>query len=85
MYTDIIFLTAVGIAFLFFSDFGQSLLGKLKGLIPGLKGKINQNEESIILKRADLWEQLNDVLPDDQMAHKLMSDLWPKLIQKPKE
>jgi len=88
MYTDLIFVGIIGALFLFTSDFGKSIISKVKGLIPSKSNKAQNNSdsgESVLLKRADLWEQLNQSLPDDPMAQKLMNDLWPKLIQKAKE
>jgi len=75
------------ISFLFFTDAGKNFALKLKSMLPFGKNSLNaQNSvasENTLLKRAELWEQLNELV-DDPIAKKLLNDLWPTLNKKPK-
>lgn len=85
--SEYIVLIGGAISYLFFTDSGKAVLSKIKNLWPFGKNSLNaQNSvasENTLLKRAELWEQLNELV-DDPIAKKLLNDLWPQLNKKPK-
>lgn len=85
--SEYVVLIGGAISFLFFTEQGKAILAKFKNILPswlgGIKSNTSDSGDNTLLKRAELWEQLNERV-DDPIAKKLLNDLWPQLNKKPK-